>query len=58
MENKVDCNICNKLIVENNLEEHVSSKEHINNKNTLIKELDFNKNNQDFLESVVSKWRN
>lgn len=58
MENKVNCNICNRLIIENKLEEHVSSKEHINNKNTLIKELDFNKNNQDFLESVVSKWRN
>lgn len=58
MENKVNCNICNRLIIENKLEEHVSSKEHINNKNILIKELDFNKNNQDFLESVVSKWRN
>ena len=58
MENKVDCNICNKIIVENKLEEHVSSEEHINNKNTLIKELNFNKDNQDFLESVVSKWQN
>lgn len=58
MENKVNCNICNRLIIKNNLEEHVSSKQHINNKNILIKELDFNKNNQDFLESVVSKWRN
>ena len=57
MGNKVNCNICNKLIVENNLEEHVSSIEHINNKNTLIKELNSNKNNQDFLESVVSKWQ-
>jgi hypothetical protein len=57
MGNKINCNICNKLIVENNLEEHVSSREHINNKNTLIKELNSNKNNQDFLESVVSKWQ-
>ena len=49
MENKVNCNICNKLIVENNLEEHVSSNEHINNKNIIIKTKQFNWRESDIL---------